>query len=329
MEFRENAAIGREERVPTRKSRKLIQALETLWYQQVDGSDAKLSLVLKDGTIIENAKILEQPTDIIRIQVGDQARTIAVDDISIPTPNLDKFFKSLDRGASRYEQVIKNEHEHTKTTVGTPFSQYTRELFEDLKKADSPEARESLQYLTDKIKDHDLIDLGGSTGGYIRPLAKELGARTYITVDRFFSRRRNEDSPVYDLPLDPYTNIGTEIWSELPEQLSGKGRTESAAVKADMLDFVSRLPDNSANFTLNGIDSAIVSRPDDIMSADRNTEYEEAVVKEIIRATKKGGIIFGCDIPFIVGALENNPAFKRYEPALQVAEEVYIYEKMA
>lgn len=51
-----------------------------------------------------------------------------------------------------------------------------------------------------------------------------------------------------------------------------------------MLDFVARLKDNSTNFTINGIDRLII----------RSTRYEKALAREIVRATRINGLIFGC-----------------------------------
>jgi hypothetical protein len=72
-------------------------------------------------------------------------------------------------------------------------------------------------------------------------------------------------------------------------------------VQGDMLDIRSRLPDNSANFTINGIDTWIIE----------NSAYHQALARELERATVPGGIVFGMnsDAVFYISneSFENKP----------------------
>jgi len=54
-------------------------------------------------------------------------------------------------------------------------------------------------------------------------------------------------------------------------------------IQAEMLDFVSRLPNGSANFMLTGIDSSVI----------HVLGYNRELAAEIHRATKRDGIVFG------------------------------------
>jgi hypothetical protein len=116
-------------------------------------------------------------------------------------------------------------------------------------------------YLADKI----LVDLGGGQGE-MGDIAHDFGASTYINVER---------APYDETEaIDPST----------PIEHQRKENFLSLRVHADMLDFVSRLRDGSIdNFVINGIDTYIIDNP----------RYHDALVKEILRATKKGGLIFG------------------------------------
>ncbi|MBU0597334.1 hypothetical protein KKA94_04255, partial [Patescibacteria group bacterium] len=126
-------------------------------------------------------------------------------------------------------------------------------------------AETARNFFKHKIAGHPLIDLGGGMG-LMRSIASEFGPTEYINVDRQYHK---------DLPPNPH-----EIRHSA--QLANPDTLE-IDIHADMLDFVSRLKEGVASFTLNGIDYSIVD----------NQKYHEVLAKEIVRATRKHGLIFG------------------------------------
>jgi len=81
--------------------------------------------------------------------------------------------------------------------------------------------------------------------------------------------------------------VGDLRMVEFKDKLTGTvlvpGVLRHIYVRADLLNFVSRLTDCSVNITINGIDS-------DLIYVEG---YHEAVAQEIMRVTKPGGVIFG------------------------------------
>jgi hypothetical protein len=113
-----------------------------------------------------------------------------------------------------------------------------------------------------------LVDVGGT--GHLHSFAKKLGASSYIAVNRW--------AIGYKDPADPYT----AVW-ERQERNTQRYFMHSLGVRADALDFVSRIADGSVSFVINGIDEAVIENP----------RYHECLAKEMSRATAKSGIIFG------------------------------------
>jgi len=109
-----------------------------------------------------------------------------------------------------------------------------------------------------------LIDLGGGSSA-MSNLASEFGCSTYVNVDR---------AP-YDEKENPDPTVLAGHWRT--------GDTMNLHVHADMLDFVSIVKQNSVNCIINGIDVIIVN----------DSKYHEALAREMIRITRKGGLIFG------------------------------------
>jgi SAM-dependent methyltransferase len=102
-----------------------------------------------------------------------------------------------------------------------------------------------------------LVDLGCNNGYYqwrTREIAIRMGIGRYIGIDLTADERELERDEIH---------IST--------------------VKADMLDFVSRLPSESANFMLNGIDARVIHDP----------AYHRELAAEIHRATERDGRVFG------------------------------------
>lgn len=131
------------------------------------------------------------------------------------------------------------------------------------------------EYLTDKLNSGILIDVGGGGGEYIAELAKKSGVSKYINVD-LYSKRNSTDPFNGKIINRNYRRLSDE---EKVRQM------DDIQVDSDMLDFVSRLPDNCANFAVNGIDTYVID----------SNKYRDVLFNEIVRATKVGGIIFGIE----------------------------------
>ncbi len=182
-------------------------------------------------------------------------------------------FKNLH--LDRYQEIIERE---LKDNVFQPqrFSEAWISILydsfsEDIVERHNPRIlRKASEFFRDKLKDAFLIDLGGGWGAIMAQFARKFGVQTYIIVDL---------GDVHD----PYSAQPIELECELLSE-EEKTRTMTALrVSDDMLDFVARLPDNSANFVLNGIDWDII----------RDNEYRSALISELARTTRHGGIVFG------------------------------------
>ena len=126
--------------------------------------------------------------------------------------------------------------------------------------------------LKSKIAGKILIDLGaGEEKNDLRNLANELGATTYVRVDAF----------------NPWTGEGSQYNTDTKKDLSkGEmiGETQIVTIKDDMLDFLSRLPeDQRICFVINGITEDIAAVP----------AYHRKLLHEIERVLSPGNIVFG------------------------------------
>lgn len=158
-------------------------------------------------------------------------------------------------------------------------------------------------FIKEHCKDSVLVDLGGNNLDIFS--ANNLQAGMYVGVNRYSDKKGEVD------PRKPSSiSMGTTNVHGLVEISS-----RSIYVKADMLDFVSRMPDASANFTINGIDRAII---DDI-------EYHKALAVEIARATRVGGVIFGAGSVSL--RYLNTKGIKEYE--MNDAINKRVFEKIA
>jgi len=130
------------------------------------------------------------------------------------------------------------------------------------------------EYLSQKLKGKILVDLG--CGPDPRPsVAGKFGADTYIGVDKFNVGERDDNRAPKP---DPFTNVSKKSPEKARKYSEG---ADSILVRADMLDFVSRLPSNSVNFMMDYVNGDIINRD----------EYVEAVVEELARATEEGGVV--------------------------------------
>ena len=127
-----------------------------------------------------------------------------------------------------------------------------------------------------------LCELGGA-GGRMGFLAANMDASLYVEVDKYPNHKKDDPTPI-----DP--TIGGVKKRDFVIKMPGaedhvliEGTHQEIHVRADMLDFISRLKDNSVNIVINGIDGLVITV----------SEYHEALAKEIMRATKEDGVIFG------------------------------------
>ena len=166
-----------------------------------------------------------------------------------------------------YQSVIDAEGEHLerwdKRSLHTAYGADVAEYIQPHGAEENPEKLEVFDYLVSKVKGNIVVDLGGTN---MRRFASALGAKAYIGVDKFAYEEEH--------PRNAYVDL---------TPTERKKDTDIISVKNDMLDFVSRLPDDSVCIIMNGIDGEII----------RSDEYHTALAKEIMRVTKKDGLAFG------------------------------------
>jgi hypothetical protein len=122
---------------------------------------------------------------------------------------------------------------------------------------------ELMPLFQEKLKDQVLIDLGGGHKSLMLDFAERSGVAEYINVDRYMPGLKD----------NTYLDV-----AETEQE-----HTRAQAVQSDILYFASRLPDNSVNFTINGIDDMVIG----------NHKYQSALAQEMMRAALPGGLIFG------------------------------------
>ena len=178
-----------------------------------------------------------------------------------------------------YQKLIERERGGRYVFIPQQFSQdwekiYFNQWAESNKRFDPAKFEKARVYFYEKLHDSLFIDVGGGEGNWMREFAKKFGAQRYVNVDVFGPGES----------LDPFSGTPAEKidYQGLKEQECLRALVE-IYVTSDMLDFVARLPDNSANFAINGIDLCVVL----------DKEYREALISELIRAAKVSGILFG------------------------------------
>ena len=222
---------------------------------------------------------------------------------------------------AQYLDVIKGEFAKKRHQYGQDFSHSWLPVFYDrdrkgTERFQPADYKKVLPYLQDRLQEGLLIDLGGnlSKSGTIVQLAKKCGARVYINVDTDYVP---ENAPVGE-KYNPYVGKKREEkeYSLLSEE-ENKRIMEAIDVQADILNFIARLPDNSANFTLNGIDSHIIE----------TGAYWDALEQEITRTAKIGGVIFGYGSEMMF--LHHNPKWKSVGEELEFDDgSTYIQQKI-
>lgn len=144
--------------------------------------------------------------------------------------------------------------------------------------------------LAPKLTGNPLFDLGGGIAEDLQrkdmdvflQMANRCGASVYVDVDRFLIQDEEDENYFGKTgSVNPTKDMASDI--ERRRLQNKYPDTQIALVQADMLDFTSRLDENAGNFVINGIDRFVV--PDQ--------KYHTALARELIRTTKRGGIIMG------------------------------------
>ncbi len=232
-------------------------------------------------------------------EVKTGTKTSLRDLLTFVNPNLEKYKEIIERESRNKVFYPQRFSERWINFLYNGYSQDPTERY-------NPQMfRKAYEFFREKLSDDILIDLGGGDGEIMAQLAKKFGVKTYVSVDLGDN-------------LDPYSAQPLETESDfLSDDQKGRQMT-SLGVSADMLDFVARLPDNSANFVLNGIDWDII----------RDSEYRAALMAEISRATRKEGIVFGTGTDIV----PSDPKFVSKLEGLKldlVGPETFVLEKAA
>jgi hypothetical protein len=209
--------------------------------------------------------------------------------------SLEDFFASLKRGESQYQSLIAQLPTGIASEFDTRYSDGTIDwlLYRQFRGLEEEGAKD-VEWIKNRISGQMLIDLGGGRELPMFQVAKKFDALGYINVDKYIGK---------SLPYDPLRNQLEQYQDG--RFLSLRGDTDIAVVKADMLDFVARISDNSSVvYTLNGIDYSIIGD---------NSQYHEALATEIARTLKPGGIVFGNDFHPIYTQFTDLRTRDRYE----------------
>ena len=203
--------------------------------------------------------------------------------------NINRLIKQAEERNEQYQGI---------SELKSPHDRFLQEiLIEDKDGVDSPEGR-----LARQINEaNQVINLGG---GFME-MSKEFDYKVLIGVDKY---------PESDNSISAQADkVHREESDQLYAERQIQGGTKEFVVKMDMLDFVSRLPDDSNEFlTINGIDQNIVE----------DEEYVRTLAMEIVRTTKPGGMMFGVD-SFVFEFIKND---ERVEE-IQNEDKHYIFKK--
>jgi hypothetical protein len=135
--------------------------------------------------------------------------------------------------------------------------------------------------MLDVLRGQTVVDLGCGISSDFRDRLGHIGVRSYIGVDLLLP-----DSDEYR------TEPG--LGAVRPLRRGTSYPMDSMLLRSDMLAAVSRIPDNSCSFALNGIDDFVVPSWE---------PYGHELVQQIVRATKTGGYIVGVVLLFSAGVL--------------------------
>ena len=217
------------------------------------------------------------------------------------TPNLRERFNYKNPQADEIAAVIaRAEKRHT---VWFDSHQAPWRLVANLKdRQDIPFVREVHEFFRDRLKDRVLISLGAVE----IPLSKALASappKVIIHVDRYDHRIGPREAP-----LDPFAV--TQVRHEPDEPLQWN-------IKADMLDVLSRIPSDSVNVELDGIDTVII--PDE--------EYHRVLAQELVRVLRPGGVLFGNHVDAFEHLRNNGQLIERRFMLTNDFYETRIFEK--
>jgi hypothetical protein len=158
---------------------------------------------------------------------------------------------------------------------------------------------EIMRIALNSLAGQDVVDLGaGAKPEAFREFLKPYGPSSYLAVDIHAGGGKE--------PIEEIKDFGEIVSSEYDETFS----LSSAVVKGDMLEAASRLPDRSVNVMLSGIDKLIIPP---------QTDYGAALLTEIDRITRPGGLVFGMtENGGLLPALSQTGAFETYPIHLPV-----------
>lgn len=200
------------------------------------------------------------------------------------SPKIEKRVITLDDLIDSDRVVPKEYQELIKIAEENPFlarAEFSDDWNDFLRKPDSaPKARDFFQ---ERLKDSVLVDLGGGQFSLMKFLASIFEASAYVNVDKYnLDMREGETDMFFPAKRIGYANSPTRTMRTI-------------SVCSDMLSFVSRMKDNSANFALNGIEHIAVASNAYVKESVNETSkaYWEALANELVRATRSKGIIVG------------------------------------
>ncbi len=187
---------------------------------------------------------------------------------------------------------LRNRSDEGGSTMYAPHDEIWARVFTEQRR----QREELVSFLLAKLKDELVVEIGARSMGYIARIADQAKAAAYIAVDAYVEPKKSKDPHVV-IEADDMKNI------------------QSIQIQADMLDFLSKLPDNSVTVVMNGIADFI------------DTQYAEALAKEATRVAKKGSLIFGNhSSPLPILAKNKNLLLKNQE--LKIWNPTYVYEKI-
>ncbi len=178
-------------------------------------------------------------------------------------PNLNEDL-SLKKKMQEVDEFLEELPEN-KFMLGTTPGHFSGSLAQNLETS-----QEDLQFIKEKLSGETLIDLGCGEPGYTDAHLKEL-----------------------DISLASYVGVDKKEFDQRwVEESRKQGGFPVEYINEDLLRFVSKIPDNSANFLISGIDEDVL----------RDSEYRKRLMAEIMRATKQGGLVLNYH-----GALDLSP----------------------
>jgi|SRR3989339_1276063 len=170
-----------------------------------------------------------------------------------------------------YDNAKYNEHQKDWVTEGM-FQWYSKSWRDEYYKDDPNVQSIFRKFFPNSV----LIDLGGGGFSGVRFVAQNFEKINYVNVDRNAVYTEEKDRETEE------SNTFKTINEKDDDDDKEKGN-KYLSVRADMLDFVSHLQSGVYNFSINGIDKAIID----------NEEYHKYLTQELLRVSEPGSLIFG------------------------------------